>query len=88
MSQHSRLLCRYLHHLLQDVVSGLVFGDGADKEATVVHTHTHSDELPGANLKVVKHLNCFEGIVSVPMWGGIITTTMRLSKFEHKFAKM
>lgn len=66
------LLCQYLLHLLQDVVPGLVFGDGADKEATVVHTHTHSDKLPGTNLKVVKHLDCSEGIVSVPMEGGVI----------------
>lgn len=50
-------VCVYLLHLLQDLLLLLVFGDGADEEAAVVHAHTHPDEFPLADLIVVQQLD-------------------------------
>lgn len=75
-------MCPYLPHLLQNFVLSLVFGNGADKEATVVQTHTHSNELPGTDLEVVQHGDCSVGIISAPMDNttntGSVASTIKL----------
>lgn len=58
---------RHLLHLLHDLVLPLVFGDGANEEATVVQTHAHADELPRPDLIVVQHLDGSLRCISAPI---------------------